>query len=233
MQTPFSNILFLDIETVPQYLKYESLTERQQKLWDKKSQLWRKEETASTAYERAGIYAEFGKIVCITVGNIQQNQLHIKSFYGHDEKELLLNFKKSLEKFCHVSNRQLCAHNGKEFDFPYICRRMLIQSINLPKILHIQGKKPWEIPFLDTLDLWRFGDYKNYTSLDLLCEIFQIPTPKDSIDGSMVHSVYWEEEKLDEIVHYCEKDVVALVQLFLRMHGEKFIPKEQINIVKR
>lgn len=231
LETSISNILFLDVETVPQNKKYESLTERQQALWDKKSQQWRKDITASEAYERAGIYAEFGKIVCITVGNIANNQLHIKSFYGDDEHDLLLRFKQSLEKFSNGYKRQLCAHNGKEFDFPYLCRRMLIQGIALPKILQIQGKKPWEIALLDTLDLWRFGDYKNYTSLDLLCEIFDIPTPKENIDGSMVGSVYWEEQKLESIVHYCEKDVIALVRLFLKMHGQPLLADEHINII--
>lgn len=231
LKTPLSDILFLDVETVPQNEVYDKLSDRQQALWDKKSQQWRKESTADEVYERAGIYAEFGKIVCITIGNIVNEQLHIKSFYGDDEHDLLTRFNHSLEKFCKGHNRQLCAHNGKEFDFPYLCRRMLIQGIPLPKILQIQGKKPWEVPFLDTLDLWRFGDYKNYTSLDLLCEIFHIPTPKDNIDGSMVGHIYWQEKQLERIVHYCEKDVIALTRLFLRMHGEPTLTDEQINII--
>ncbi len=226
------NILFLDIETVPQYANFEELPERKQTLWDKKSMQWRKEITVEEAYKRAGIYAEFGKIVCISAGSVVDGILHIKSFYSDNEKSLLEEFKRSLEKFAKQQNPQLCAHNGKEFDFPYLCRRMLINGIKLPKLLQIQKKKPWEVPFLDTLDLWRFGDYKHYTSLDLLCDIFEIPTPKSDIDGSEVAGVYWQEKNLKRIVKYCEADVVALTQLFLRMQGLPLLSDEAIHFVE-
>ncbi len=226
------NILFLDIETVPQYANFEELPERKQTLWDKKSMQWRKEITEEEAYERAGIYAEFGKIVCICAGSVVDGTLHIKSFYSDDEKSLLEEFKRSLEKFAKQQNPLLCAHNGKEFDFPYLCRRMLINGIRLPRLLQIQKKKPWEVPFLDTLDLWRFGDYKHYTSLDLLCDIFEIPTPKSDIDGSEVAGVYWQEKNLERIVKYCEADVVALTQLFLRMQGLPLLSDEAICFVE-
>ncbi|MBS9767412.1 MAG: 3'-5' exonuclease [Flavobacteriaceae bacterium] len=226
------NILFLDIETVPEQPNFSELSERKQLLWDKKSTQWRKENTAEEAYERAGIYAEFGKTICISVGSIVDNVLHIKSFYGDNEKEILEKFKVSLQKFARQENPLLCAHNGKEFDYPYLCRRMLINGIKLPRLLQIQNKKPWEIPLLDTLDLWRFGDYKNYTSLDLLCEIFEIPTPKSDIDGSQVSGIYWQEQNLERIVKYCEADVVALTQLYLRMHGFALLSEEAVSFVE-
>ncbi len=226
------NILFLDIETVPQCTAFSELSERKRLLWDKKSAQWRKDSTAEEAYERAGIYAEFGKIICISVGSIVDDVLHVKSFFGDDEKALLEEFWQSLQKFAKQKNPLLCAHNGKEFDFPYLCRRMLINGIELPKLLQIQHKKPWEIPHLDTLDLWRFGDYKHYTSLDLLCDIFDIPTPKSDIDGSEVAKVYWQEKNLERIVKYCEADVVALTQLYLRMQGFPLLSEEAICFVE-
>ncbi|PVX52244.1 hypothetical protein C7377_0551 [Balneicella halophila] len=226
-----ANILFLDIETVAQEADYENLSERSKTLWEKKSNQWRKETSVEDSYERAGIYAEFGKIICISVGTIVKGTLHIKSFYGDEEVVVLKQFKESLTKFSSNRNARLCAHNGKEFDFPYLCRRMLINGIGLPKLLQIQGKKPWEIPFLDTLDLWRFGDYKNYTSLDLLCHIFDIPTPKQDINGSQVGNIYWQENGLDRIVNYCEADVVALTQLYLKMQGMDLLKEENIRFI--
>lgn len=229
------NVLFLDIETVPEYADFESVPEKFQEFWDKKSSYFRKEDQqAGDVYQRAGIYSEFGKIICISVGIIvkkaDQKTFRLKSFFGDDEKLLLKEFAQMLEKY-HSSNKdlQLCAHNGKEFDFPYIARRMLIHGIKLPKLLDIAGKKPWEVMFLDTMELWKFGDYKNYTSLNLLTHIFNIPTPKDDIDGSMVADVYWKEKDLQRIVTYCEKDVVAIAQLLLRYKGEELIDQENIE----
>lgn len=226
------NILFLDIETVPQQAEFEQLSTRIQTLWEKKSKQWRKDMPAEEAYEKAGIYAEFGKIICISAGSFVAGTLHIKSFYGDDEKSILLQFQESLAKFGKKRNARLCAHNGKEFDFPYLCRRMLIHGIGLPKLLQIQGKKPWEVPFLDTLELWRFGDYKNYTSLDLLCEVFDIPTSKKDIDGSQVANVYWESKERERIVKYCEADVVALAQLYLKMQGLPSFSEQAVHFVK-
>lgn len=226
--TNLSDIYFLDVETVSLRPHFEDLSEREQMLWDKKSIYWRKEDTPGKAYERAGIYAEFGKIICISVGIIVKDKLHIKSFYSNNEKELLEDFALSLDKFSKKRTIKLCAHNGKEFDFPYICRRMLINEIQLPKILQVQMKKPWEVPFIDTLELWRFGDYKNYTSLDLLCEVFNIPTPKENLDGAQVGNTYWVENNMNKIITYCESDVVALVQLFLKISGQLLISEDNI-----
>jgi uncharacterized protein YprB with RNaseH-like and TPR domain len=229
-------ILFLDIETVPQYKSFEELTDIYKTLWDKKSSTFRKpDETAPEVYGRAGIYAEFGKIICISTGYLYLNEneqcLRLKSYYGHNEKELLFDFAQMLNTFSKKKNVQLCAHNGKEFDFPYIARRMLINGITLPRVLDIAGKKPWEIGFVDTMELWKFGDYKSYTSLELLATVFNIPTPKDDIDGSQVGSVYWNDNDLTRIVTYCEKDVLTIAQLFLRYKGDALLEEKNIASV--
>ncbi|GAA4309155.1 3'-5' exonuclease [Mucilaginibacter gynuensis] len=226
------NIMVLDIETVPQYSSFDQVPPHFQKLWDAKTVNQRKEETAEAFYERAGIWAEFGKIICISVGIFTGGQkpgLRVKSFSGHDERELLIDFARLLAG--QPPNLVLCAHNGREFDFPYICRRMLVNGIKHPQQLEISGKKPWEINHLDTMELWKFGDYKNYTSLSLLTAIFDIPTPKDDIDGSQVGSVYWNDNQLERICTYCQKDVVATAQLLRRYRGEELIPDENITIV--
>jgi DNA polymerase elongation subunit (family B) len=233
-QYDLHNLMVLDIETVPQYSAHDHLPDNLKKLWDLKTANQRKEETAENFYERAGIWAEFGKIICISVGIFTGGRdigLRIKSFASHDEKELLENFAKMLQG--QSANLVLCAHNGKEFDFPYICRRMLINGIKFPPQLQIAGKKPWEINHLDTMELWKFGDYKNYTSLNLLTTIFDIPTPKDDIDGSMVGSVYWKDNELDRICTYCQKDVVATAQLLRRYRGEELIDEENVTIVEQ
>ena len=229
------NILFLDIETVPGTSQFDELPEKMQSLWDKKSGFFRKdEELAEDVYSRAGIYAEFGKVICISIGMTykkgQETHFRLKSFYGDNEKDLLMDFNLLLKKLSQKSELQLCAHNGKEFDFPYLARRMLINGLELPALLDVAGKKPWEVSFLDTMELWKFGDYKHYTSLDLLTTIFQIPTPKDDMDGSMVGDAYWKDNELEKIVKYCEKDVIAVVQLFLRYQGKPIIPDEKIEI---
>lgn len=229
---PLDKILFLDIETVAQQPDFNKVDERLQKFWEQKSKYIAPEETPEDAYSRAGIYAEFGKIVCISVGFISyegnRKTLRLKSFYGDDEKLLLEEFFELLRNYFNSPNHLLCAHNGKEFDFPYIARRALVNGLDIPSILDLAGKKPWEVAHLDTLQLWKFGDYKNYTSLGLLTAIFDIPTPKDDIDGSMVNQVYWEEKDVERIKIYCEKDVVALTQLFLRYRNEALIEEEDM-----
>ena len=226
-------ILFLDIETVPYYSNFREVPERVQKLWDTKSNYFRKEdETPEDVYRRAGIYAEFGKIICISAGYIQPKEgkhfFRIKSFFGHDESLVLSQFKSLLDSSFQSKNHLLCAHNGKEFDFPFLCRRYLINNIKLPTILNISGKKPWEVKHLDTMEMWKFGDYKNYTSLELLATVFNIETPKDDITGADVWRVYWEEKNLDRIVEYCQKDVITVAQIFLRMQSLDTIEKNNI-----
>lgn len=227
-------IIFIDVETIPQTQFYDDLPERWQQLWDKKARfLISEEQTPKDVYQQAGIYAEFGKIVCISCGIVQfgsnGRMLRLKSYAGENEKELLQNFANMLNAL--DEEHLLCAHNGKEFDFPYICRRMLINQVEMPKILDIQGKKPWEIQHIDTMQMWKFGDYKHFTSLDLLAAVFDIPTPKDDIDGSMVYSVYYEDKDLPRIVKYCEKDVLTLVNLFLKWKGALIIEPHELKSV--
>lgn len=228
------NVLFLDIETVPAYPDFEKVSDIMKKLWEKKAEQLRRndpDQTADTLYSRAGIYAEFGKIVCISCGFANGKEFRLKSFYGDDEKVFLSEFKELLENHFNSKYHLLCAHNGKEFDFPYIARRMLINMIELPEIINLAGKKPWEVRHLDTLELWKFGDYKHYTSLELLAAIFNIPTPKDDIDGSMVGHVYWQEKDLERIVKYCQKDVITIAQLMRKYLGMNLLKEEDIRIV--
>lgn len=228
-------VLFIDIETISQQENFEVLSETEQYLWQKKSQFLKKseEDTPESLYPRASIYAEFGKIICIGMGVILEKSgekiMHVKCLRGHDEKELL-------EQFLKVLSQQqgrypyLCAHNGKEFDFPYMARRILINGLEIPAQLDAAGKKPWEVNWLDTMELWKFGDYKNFTSLELLAHVFDIPTPKDDIDGSQVGRVYWQEKNLERIAQYCAKDIVTLIRLFLKMKGASDNLKTQIAL---
>ncbi|HBS13135.1 MAG TPA: 3'-5' exonuclease [Flavobacteriaceae bacterium] len=226
------NILFLDIETVPEVATYAELSAEKQELYGLKTQYQRKDGiSAEDFYERAGIWAEFGKIICISVGYFvgleSKRAFRVTSFSG-DEVELLNEFKELLEDHFYRSNQLLCAHNGKEFDFPYIARRMIIQRITLPEKLNLFGKKPWEVAHLDTLELWKFGDYKHYTSLKLLANILGIPSPKQDIDGSQVAKVYYEENDLKRIVEYCERDTIAVAQLLLRFNNLELLKDEEI-----
>lgn len=228
-------VLVLDIETVPQYPTFNELPADYQKLWDQKTRFQRRDgETAAEFYSRGGILAEFGKIICISVGIFSKKTetlaLRVKSFYGDEEKEVIQSFIDLLNK--QSDSLILCAHNGKEFDFPYLCRRMLINGLQIPIQLNIHGKKPWEIMHLDTMDLWKFGDYKNYTSLNLLAAVFNIPSPKDDIDGSMVHKVYWEDNDLERIRIYCEKDVITTAQILLKFKSLAALSTDQITIVE-
>lgn len=236
--TLITDILFLDIETVPAFPSYDLLPPKFKKLWDKKADsLQRKtdeEKNPAELYQRAGIYSEFGKIVCISTGFLVPGDndfsLRIKSFYGDNEKVLLEEFNMLLNQYFNDPKKHLCAHNGKEFDFPYLCRRMLINELPLPSILNLSGKKPWEVQHLDTMEMWKFGDFKSYTSLELLTAVFNIPTPKDDIDGSEVGQVYWEEKNLERIVEYCQKDVLAITQLLLKLTGQNLIKEDSVVI---
>jgi len=231
------NILFLDIETVTRYPSYNEMPEGWKQLWDSKSlslSKYHEGQTNESLYPRAGIYAEFGQIICISCGVLQgngeQRKLVLKSFAGDDEKLLLQQFCDMLNKWVLGEPKHLCAHNGKEFDFPYLCRRMIVNEVAVPATLNIAGKKPWEVNHLDTLELWKFGDFKSYTSLSLLAHTLGIQTPKDDIDGSMVWEVYWKEKNLPRIVTYCQKDVVTVAQVLLKMSNEPLIKEENIEI---
>lgn len=217
-------VLFLDIETASLSEKFEALDPRLQEEWIKKERLIRMENPpeipGSLYFDRAGIHAEFGKVICVGIGYFQYKKKDKKLIYrskivAHpDERELLLELKALLDKKKWV----LCAHNGKEFDFPYVCRRMLIQGISLPEPLQIAGKKPWEVRHLDTMEMWKFGDYKHYTRLELLAAVFGIPTSKEGIDGSQVNTAYYLENDLEKIKKYCLRDVEVTARIFMAMH---------------
>jgi len=232
------HILFLDIETVPEHQFYGDLSDLQKELFAEKTANQRKtkaqgepEITPEEFYQRAGIWAEFGKIVCISVGYFaplgKERSFRIKSFFGDDEGQLLQEFKTLLDRHFNHPKHLLCGHNAKEFDFPYIARRMIVHQIALPLKLKLFGKKPWQIPHFDTMELWKFGDYKNYTSLKLLTMLLGIPSPKEDIDGSQVAGVYYREKDLKRIAAYCEKDTLAVAQLFLRFNNEPLLTEEE------
>lgn len=224
---PIERVLFLDIETVPQYGVWEDLSQQEQNLWDKKTKRQRDDDVEASDFylDRGGIMAEFGKIICISIGMMEKNEkLKIKSFYNDDEKQLLLEFGE-LFNSPRMRDVILCAHNGKEFDFPWIARRYLINGMQPPSPFQLYGKKPWEIMHIDTMELWKFGDYKSFVSLELLAHVFGIPTPKDDIDGSMVSSMYYIEKDLFRIVQYCEKDVLTLANIFRRMRQEDLLTR--------
>ena len=229
-------VIFIDIETVSQEKEFSKLSKKWKSLWEKKSTyLVSEEETAEHIYKRAGIYAEFGKVICISIGIYRLFKDHqtfrIKSFYGKNEKQVLKQFCELFKKSFQSNDFILCAHNGKEFDFPFLARRILVNQLPLPYILDIAGRKPWEVQHLDTLQLWKFGDYKNYTSLALLCELFSIKSPKNDMDGSDVGRVYWQEDNLEKIVKYCQNDTLAVAQLLLAYKGLEPIKDSEVEII--
>jgi len=230
------NILFLDIQTVPAFPSYEEVPENVKLFWEKKANYLKKEgETPKELYNKAGIYAEFGKIICISTGMIgiqdDKRLFRIKSFYAEDEHTLLADFADLVTRISQKREIDLCAHNGKEFDFPFIARRMLIQGVTLPALFEVAGKRPWEVRHLDTMELWKFGDHKHYTSLDLLTALLGIQSPKSDIDGSQVAEVYWQAHDLKRIVEYCRRDVVAIAQLLLKYKGENLLNTADIIVL--
>ncbi|WP_298155460.1 3'-5' exonuclease [Flavobacterium sp.] len=226
------NILFLDIETVPCEEHYQQLDDDWKLLWEQKTQYQRRDEyTPEDFYDRAGIWAEFGKIVCISAGYFTLKgdirHFRVTSFFGN-EVQLLKDFNNLLNNHFNQAQHVLCGHNAKEFDIPFLARRMIINGIQIPSKLNLFGKKPWEIPHLDTLELWKFGDYKHFTSLRLLTKVLGIPSPKGDIDGSQVGHVYYVEKDIDRIVTYCEKDVIAVAQVFLKLRREELLVDDEI-----
>ncbi|PTB97596.1 3'-5' exonuclease [Marivirga lumbricoides] len=225
-------ILFIDIETVPQQPNFQSLTEKEKEFWSYKSRyISSDEEAPEDVYHRAGIYAEFGKVIVISLGWLagegDSARLRIKTLANDNEKELLQELIAILVKVDN-SSTVLCGHNIKEFDVPYICRRILINGLKLPDMLDVSSKKPWQTPYLDTLEMWKFGDRKHYAKLDLLAHIFGLPTSKDDIDGSMVYKIFYEDNDLVRIAEYCEKDVILTCQLYLKMNTQPILENEQI-----
>ena len=232
------NLLLIDIETVPLQNSFPELTDKMQALWNKKSIMINPQQTdpAVSFEDRAGIYAEFGKIVCIGLGYFAKSKeaytLKIKSIASHDEKEILEEFSIVCNKFFKSPEKQFCGHNIREFDIPYICRRSFINQMPLPKILaDLQYKKPWENPMMDTLQFWKFGEYKNFISVDLLSTVLQIESPKGDIDGSDVARVYWKENNLERIAKYCNRDIVTVGQILMRLNGMDLLNEEEITYI--
>lgn len=231
--SPFYNVMIVDVETVPIVPTFDQLSEPLQRHWSRKAAQWQPETPfePSETWERAGIYAEFGKIICISTGILAGNEehpiLHIRSFEG-PEDELLRNF----FVFCNeLQPERLAGHNIREFDIPYICRRSFIQQVPLPPLLaHMQAKKPWESPLIDTLQFWKFGEFKNFVSVDLLCTLLGIDSPKQTMSGQDVAQVYWQERNRQRIIDYCEHDVLAVAHLLLRLMGTQTMNKSNITI---
>jgi uncharacterized protein YprB with RNaseH-like and TPR domain len=228
-----NHILFLDIETVPEEEHFHSLDDEMKTLWEHKTQYQRKDDfSPEEFYDRAGIWAEFGKIVCVSVGYFvvkgDIRNFRVTSFFG-DEKKILRDFNNLLNNHFNQAQHILCGHNAKEFDIPFLARRMIINQIPIPNKLNLFGKKPWEIQHLDTLELWKFGDYKHFTSLKLMCKILGIPSSKGDIDGSRVGHVFYVEKDIDRIVTYCEKDTIAVAQIFLRLRREDLLIEDEIS----
>lgn len=226
-QIKLENILFIDIETVPIQYSYKELNQSEKELWDKKW-FYIKDSTAEEHYSKAGIYAEFAKVICIGLGFISEGKFRTKTISGDNEKEILSEFSKLLHEYFNTKENYLCAHNGKEFDYPFLCRRMLVNKMPLPKIMQLQGLKPWEVKHLDTMEMWRFGDVKNFTSLNLLAHIFNIPSPKDDIDGSQIAKVYYEDKNIERIKSYCIKDVITLARIYQSLKGLDVIKDNDI-----
>ena len=239
MFNELKNILFIDLETVGCAPNYQELDSRIKNEWDRKSKFLLNNDVMTSEElfnDRAGIYAEFGKIVTIGLGSlymIDENKLglRVKAISGHDEKDILVEFKQLIESKFDQKNLSLCAHNGKEFDFPYLVRRMLVNDIKLPQALVFHNKKPWEINHIDTMDLWKFGDRKNFTSLELLAALFGIESSKESIDGSMVNSTYYQDNDLDKISTYCKQDIIVTAQVFLKLKSLSPVADENISII--
>ncbi len=236
--TPLENLFLIDIETVSEAHNFHALSEEWKELWNDKIHKALPENITADEYYplRAGIMAEFAKVICISFGYFRTDnnvlQLRIKSFYSDNEKNILENFIKTLYHL-HAINNKWCfaGHNIKEFDIPFLCRRMLINNLSIPSFMDFQNIKPWDNPVTDTLHLWRFGDYKHYTSLKLLAAALGVPSPKDDIDGSMVGQVYWDEKNLERIVAYCQKDVITVANVLLRFKGMPLLAEQNIVIV--
>ena len=236
---PLENFLVVDIETVSAQPTYDSLNDEWQHLWEEKVLRTVPEDVTAAEYyqQRAGVMAEFAKVVCISLGYFKREkgdyQFRIKSITGHDEKELLQQFITTVNQLEAVNSHwSFTGHNIKEFDIPFLCRRLLINGLPIPPYLDFQNMKPWETNMVDTFQYWRFGDYKNFTSLKLLAASLNVPSPKDDIDGSMVGQVYWQEGNMERIAVYCQKDIVTVANIILRFKHLPLLKEEQVVIAK-
>jgi DNA polymerase elongation subunit (family B) len=184
---------------------------------------------------KAPLHPEFGKIVCISIGYIDgeipekiedkpevELKLKLKSFYGHDEVKLLqdfLNATKSAITNAVNPTYHLCGHNIMNYDVPFIAKRFIINGLKLPAMFDLDGKKEWNLPyFIDTRNVWKFNVYDSNCSLDLLCNLFDVESSKEGgISGKDVRDVFYIENDVQKIAMYCEEDVRALAQVYLKM----------------
>ncbi|MDB5231987.1 MAG: 3-5 exonuclease [Chitinophagaceae bacterium] len=230
-------LLLLDIETVPIVPRLNDLPDVTRSLWSARISKTMPENTdpADAWRSRAGIMAEFAKIICISTGYFYKDDsgntcLRLKNLLSDDEPLLLQQFCELVTKYQAVNHSFLFAgHNIKEFDIPFLCRRMMINFMQLPACMQINGAKPWEVNMLDTLQWWKFGDYKNYISLNLLAHVLGVPSPKTDMDGSMVQDVYYVDKDLERISAYCQKDVEALANVILRFANMPILKDENIH----
>lgn len=236
MTEQLKHILFIDIETVSGVSQFSELSEGMQLQWVRKARYLKPstsetDDPAASFAEKAGIFSEFAKVVCIGIGCLVEKDgawvIVLKALADDDEKVLLNKFCEAVSRFVErFPDLRFCGHNIREFDIPFLCRRMIIHNMPLPECMQLHGKKPWEVGHLDTLELWRFGDYKHYTSLALLAEVLGVPSSKDDMDGSMVGEVYWKERDLSRIARYCLQDVLTTARVFLRLRGYGHIRPE-------
>lgn len=238
------NLVIIDIETASEYASFDNMAEEWKTLWQEKVERSLPEGISAAEFYpmRAGVMAEFAKIICISIAYFNKEttlNMRVKSIYGHDEKKILQDFLATINKIESLNHKWCFAgHNIKEFDIPFICRRLIINRVKLPGYLDFQNMKPWETNIVDTFQYWRFGDYKNYTSLKLLAAAMGIASPKDDIDGSMVGELYWsgnEEERaanLKRIAHYCQKDVIATGNVILRFKNMPLVADADIKIIE-
>ena len=235
-----TGILFIDIETVPIEQDYIHLTESLQKEWIRKTKILKNvsdenPDPAALFNDRAGVFSEFAKVVCIGIGSLYEDggmwKMRLKSLVNDDEKILLNDLCNVITRFSAAhKDFRFCGHNIKEFDIPFLCRRMIINAMSIPNCMQVQGKKPWEVNHIDTMDMWRFGDYKNFTSLSLLAAVLGIPSPKSDLDGSMVGTTYWDEKDLARIGRYCLQDVYTSAKVYLRLAGIHNIDPQPIFV---
>ena len=225
------NIVFFDIETAGSHESLDALQEDNPllaTLWSKRCEYLRekfeenKDLTDEELYlNKAALHPEFNRIVCASfgriAGDVDSTSMIIKSYSGDDESEILDGIDKVLTKF---NKMNLCGHNIKRFDIPVMGKRFLINGKKLPKSLMIYDSKPWELPFIDTSDIWSFGAWQEgFASLELIAASLKVPSPKDDIRGEDVHSVFWESSEHSRIAEYCAKDVKVLGDIMLKISG--------------
>jgi len=221
-------ILFVDIETVGAEKDWDTLVKNKPDLayqfetyldWFQKRFPEDADKDVSEIFvNRSALVPEFGKIVCISFGSVNEDGTHkLGSFYGHDEYDILRKTQKVLVG-ANKRNMYLCGHNVKGFDIPYMAKRMIINGIMPPALLPGHDVKPWEKRAIDTKELWQYGNYGQLASLELMCLMLGVDNPKTSeVTGNKVHNAFWIDNNIDGIVKYCEKDVDVLIDVMEKL----------------